>query len=70
MDRGGENGFPDLCTGDAIHRYLRGVAESLGVEEDDDAVAAELDFRDSLSHMRSSFNVPPLLKDGERDNGI
>lgn len=68
--QGSEEGFPDLRTRDALHSYLRGVAETLGVEEDDDAVAAELDLRDSLSHMRSSFHIPRSGALGEMDRSM
>lgn len=64
--------LPDLRTRDAIQGYLRGVAQLLGVKEDDDAVAAELDQRDCLAHLRNSFHIPSLgqlLNEAEKDPG-
>ena len=52
--------IPDLQTRDAIRCYLRGVAETIGAAEDDDAVASELDKRDPLAHLRSFFHVPSV----------
>ena len=54
--------LPDLRTRDAVLGYLREVAQLLGVEEDNDAVAKELDKRDSLSHLRNCFLLPSVGK--------
>lgn len=62
-------GLPDLRTRDAIHGYIRGVAEQVGVKEDDDLVAAELDRRDALSPFRKSFRVPSVDQILEREQG-
>ena len=64
--------LPDLRTRAAVQGYLRGLAQQLGVKEDDDAMAAELDQRDCLAHLRDNFNVPRvgrLLDEEERAPG-
>ena len=71
MEKGTENGigFPDLRTRDEVQQYLRGVAETLGVSESDNAVAEELDRRDTLAHFRGCFHIPSvgqLLSEQER----
>ena len=61
--------LPDLRTRDAVLGYLRGIAKLLKVEEDNDAVAKELDKRDSLSHLRNCFLLPrvgKLLNEAEK----
>lgn len=66
-------GLPDLRTRTAIQDYIRGVAQQLGVEEDDEAVAVELDRRDCLAPFRDSFHVPSvgqLLSGTKTDPGI
>ena len=65
--------FPDLRSRDDIQRYLRHAAQSIGVALDSDAVAAELDRRDPVAHLRSCFNVPTvdqLMSEGERSPGM
>lgn len=62
-----ERDLPDLRTRDAIHGYIHGIAEQLGVKEDDDAVAAELDRRDALARFRNSFHVPSVDQILERE---
>lgn len=62
-----ERDLPDLRTRDAIHGYIHGIAEQLGVKVDDDAVAAELDGRDALARFRNSFHVPSVDQILERE---
>ena len=64
--------IPDLRTRDAIRGYLRGLAQQLGVKEEDEWLARELDRRDQLAHLRTSFHIPTigdLLDEKERDAG-
>lgn len=62
-----ERTLPDLRTRDAIRSYIRGVAEQLGVKEDDDALAVELDGRDALARFRNCFHVPSVDQILERE---
>ena len=63
--------FPDLSKREDIQSYLFSTAESLGVEVDDDAVAAALDGRDILAHFRIFFNVPTIHQLlGEKGSGV
>jgi len=64
--------LPNLRTREAIQGYLRGLAQQLGVKQADEWLARELDGRDQLSHLRSSFNYPTIgdmLDEEERDSG-
>ena len=64
--------FPDLFSKEDVQGYLRSTAESLGVEIDSDTLAAELDRRDPVAHLRTFFNIPSvgqLLAEGERSAG-
>ena len=65
--------IPDLRTKDAIRGYFHGLAQQLGVKWDDEKLARELDLRDELAHLRTSFHVPTigdLLDEEQRDPGI
>lgn len=61
-----------VCSKADVQTYLRETAESLGVELHNDAVAAELDRRDPVAHLRSCFNVPRIkqLLGEERSSGV